>query len=194
VTQLAGLRRRSRNSAAAAFDLRDAERRSSGGGNGVRRRRTRTPAATAPTAIDAPAIRIAASDPSRSPGRARYMGPLAPGRRAPRRGERRYPEGSIAGHVEKARGGDPGHQPRGKHRQEAAAFKQGMDLPQLGATHGGRLELRASRGSCQREGSEHRPRDIAGVGRIHAPRAIAGAATPAAPHRRRLAIDVSPSV
>jgi hypothetical protein len=27
----------------------------------------------------------------------------------------------------KARGGDPGHQPRGKHRQEAAAFTQGMD-------------------------------------------------------------------
>jgi hypothetical protein len=45
------------------------------------------------------------------------------------------------------------------HRQEAAAFKQGMDLPQLGATHDRRLELRASRGSCQREGSELRPRE-----------------------------------
>jgi hypothetical protein len=34
-----------------------------------------------------------------------------------------------------------------------------MDLPQLGATHDRRLDLRASRGSCQRERSEHRPRE-----------------------------------
>jgi hypothetical protein len=31
--------------------------------------------------------------------------------------------------------GTPGHQPRGRHRQEAAAFKQGIGLPELGATH-----------------------------------------------------------
>jgi hypothetical protein len=132
-------------------------RRSSGGGNGVRRRRTRNAAVTAPTAIDAPAIRILASDPSRSPGRARRIGSSAPGAEHHRRGERRYPDGSNAGDVVKARGGEPGHQPRGKHRQEAAAFKQGKDLPQLGATHDLRLELRASRVPCEREGSEHRP-------------------------------------
>jgi hypothetical protein len=82
-----------------------------------------------------------------------------------RRGEHRYPDGSNAGDVVKARGGDPGHQRRGKHRQQAAAFQQGMDIPQLGATHDRRLELRASRGSCEREGSEHRPENIAGVSR-----------------------------
>jgi hypothetical protein len=76
-----------------------------------------------------------------------------------RRGERRHPDGSNAGDVVKARGGDPGINRAARHRQEAAAFKQGMDLPQLGATRDRRLELRASRGSCQREGSEHRPRE-----------------------------------
>jgi hypothetical protein len=52
-----------------------------------------------------------------------------------------------------------------------------MDLPQLGATHASPV-----------------PENIAGVSRIHAPRAIAGAATLRHPHRRRPAIDVSPSV
>ena len=64
------------------------------------------PAATAPTAIDAPAIRIVASDASRSPGRARHMGLSAPGRRAPsprrtqvprRERRRRRSEGSRRG-------------------------------------------------------------------------------------------------
>jgi hypothetical protein len=62
-----------------------------------------------------------------------------------------------------------------------------MDIPQLGATHDRRLERRASRGSCEREGSEHRPENIAG-------RMIAGAATPAAPSspapRRRRGVTV----
>jgi hypothetical protein len=110
-------------------------RRRSGGGNGVRGRRSRTAAVTAPTAIDAPAIRIFASDASRSAGRERRMGPCASGAEHHRRRERRYPDASNAGDVVKARGGDPGRQPRGKHREEVAAFKQGKDLPRLGATH-----------------------------------------------------------
>jgi hypothetical protein len=96
-------------------------------------------------------------------------GPSAPGRRAP------SPRGPQAPRREQPRRRsegprrDSGHQPRGKHRQEAAAFKQGMDLPPFGATHDRRLELRASRGSCQREGASTVPDNIAGVSRIHAP-------------------------
>jgi hypothetical protein len=163
---------------------------------GVWRRRTRTAAVTAPTAIDAPAIRIVARDQSRSPGRARRMGPFAPGRRAPSPRRTQHPDGSNAGDLVKARGGDPGHQPRGKHRQEAAAFKQGMELPQLGATHDRRLELRASRGSCQREGSEHRPRERRRREQDPRPEGDRGRRDPAAPSspapgHRRVAIRLT---
>ena len=71
---------------------------------------------------------VVASDPSRSPGRARHIGPSAPGRRAPSPRRTQVP------------------------RRE----KRGRRSEGPGATHDRRLELRASRGSCQREGSEHR--------------------------------------
>ena len=70
-----------------------------------------------------------ANDPLAEHGVARR--PPAPGRRArsPRRAK--APDGGNAGDVVKPRGGDPGHQPRGKHRQQAAAFTQGINLRQL---------------------------------------------------------------
>jgi hypothetical protein len=131
---------------------------SSGGGNGGSEASHQDRGRHAPTAIDTPAIRIVASDASRSLGRARHRVPSAPGRRAPSPRKRRYPDGSNAGDVVKARSGDPVHQRRGQHRREAAAFKQGMDLPQFGATHDRRVELRASRGSCQRRQRAPSPR------------------------------------
>jgi quercetin dioxygenase-like cupin family protein len=72
VTQLAGMRRRSRNSAATAFAFRQAE---------------------------AKAIRIVASDPSEFPVRARHMGPSASRRRAPWPRRTQVPDGSNAGDV-----------------------------------------------------------------------------------------------
>ena len=110
-------------------------RRSSGGGSGVRRRRTRIAAVTAPTAIDAPAIRILASDPTDPLAEHGVWGRADQAPSTIAAAERRYPDGSNAGDVVKTRGGDLGHQPRGKHRHEAAAFKQGNDLLSSGATH-----------------------------------------------------------
>jgi len=58
-----------------------------------------------------------------------------------------------------------------------------------------RLELRASRGSCQREGSEHRPREHRRREQDQCPEGDRGAPRRLRhPHRRRPAIDVSPSV
>jgi hypothetical protein len=52
-----------------------------------------------------------------------------------------------------------------------------MNLSQLEATHDRRLELRASRDSCQREGASTVRENIAGVAGS-TPGAIAGAADP----------------
>jgi len=111
------------------------------------------------TAIDAPAITILVNATSRSAGRARRMGTCASGAEDHRRGERRYPDGSNAGDEVKARGRDPGRPPRGEHRQEAAAFKQGKDVPQLARRMTFAARLRASPVSCERDGSGHRLRE-----------------------------------
>jgi hypothetical protein len=57
-----------------------------------------------------------ASDPSRSLAEHGISGRPHQGAEQHRRGERRYPDGSNVGDVVKARGGDPGHQPRGQPR------------------------------------------------------------------------------
>jgi hypothetical protein len=146
----------------------------------VRRRRTRTAAVTAPTAIDDPAIRIVASDPSRSPGRARHMGPSAPGRRASSPRQTQVPDGSNAADVVKARGGDPGINRAASIAKKPRRSSKAWTFLSLArrmtvASSCVRPAVRASAKAASTV-----PENIAGVSRIHVPRAIAGAAAPAA--------------
>jgi hypothetical protein len=80
-----------------------------------------------------------------------------------RRGERRPPRREQR----RRRSQGPWRGPPGINRAASIAGKPWRSskawIPQHGATHDRRLELRAVRGSRQCEGSEHRPENIAGV-------------------------------
>jgi hypothetical protein len=111
-----------RRAAAAVAQQRGRRLRSSGRGNAVRRRRTGPAAVTAPPAIDASVIRIVAGDRSRCPGRARHMGPSAPGRRAPSPGRTQVPRREQR----RRRRSDPWRGPRASTARQASPGSRGV--------------------------------------------------------------------
>ena len=159
-------------------------RRSSGGGNGVRRRRTRIAAVTAPTAIDAPAIRILASDPSRSPGRARRMGPCGTRRRAPSPRRTQVPRRQQR----RRRSEDPWRGPRASTAAAGIATKprrssKAMDLLSLAR------RMTSPRAACvprfvRAKAGEHGPRE-------HRRRRDPAAPSSPAPRHRRVALRLT---
>jgi hypothetical protein len=173
-------RQRSRNSAAAAFDFREAEaklRWRQRGFGGVAPGPRPSPHRPRSMIRRSGSWRATPADPLAEHG---IWGRPHQGAERHRRGKRRYPDGSNAGDVVKARGGDPGINRAASIAKKPRRSSKAWTFLSLArrmtvASSCVRPAVRASAKAASTV-----PENIAGVSRIHAPRAIAGAATPAA--------------